>query len=749
MKNWFIKLLIVFLSFPGLAFAQTLEGIVYGIDEQKKAMPDGRQEAPLSFANVHWLGTNEGAVTDIDGNFTLNRNPKTQIKLVVSFTGYVSDTLSISNETFLTVKLKSSVELSQVTIEGKQQSTFLSRIDPILTEKITGAELQKAACCNLSESFTTNASVDVVYTDALSGAKKIQLLGLDGIYTQIQGEMIPMIRGLSSAYGLGFVPGTWIESIQVSKGTGSVVNGYEQMAGQINLEFLKPDAEKADKLFVNVYGSSGGRGEVNIHTGTKFNQKLSTMLFLHGNTVLRQNDNNHDGFMDTPRQQQYNFFNRWKYHSGKRIEMQLNIKGVYENKTGGQTDEAFEEHSGHSAMEKYLIKVLTKQLEVSNKTGLMFPGNLDRSLGLITSVRYHEMNSLFGLKRYSGTEKTLYANLIYQDKVVNGDNKIRAGVSFLLDDFVETYNDSLFTRREIVPGAFAEYSYNNMSTFSFVAGVRGDYHNLYGFMFNPRVNIKINIAEETIFRVAAGRGFRVANPFAENASVLASARTVIVKEKLMPEIAWNYGVSLSQSFRLFGRDASISADYFYTNFLNQVVVDLDYSAREVSFYNLDGKSYSNSFQVEAAIEPLKQFSVKTAYKYYDVRSTYAGTLMRKPMTTAGRMLLNFGYFTRFEKWKFDLTLQRFGRSRLPGTTENPAKYQRANYSAPYFTINAQVTKKFKRFEVYLGGENLTNFMQRGAIVAAADPFGPYFDASMVWGPGMGAVVYAGLRFAIK
>lgn len=742
MKNIVIKSLIVILLSPLWIFAQSIEGVVFGIDENKK-------ETPLPGANIYWLGTSEGTTTDAAGKFSLKTPATFPAKLLTSFIGYTNDTLEVNEKNKITIKLKSNVTLSEVTIQEKQQSTFLSRIEPILTEKITSAELQKAACCNLSESFTTNASVDVVYTDAVSGAKKIQLLGLDGIYSQIQGEMIPLIRGLSSAYGLGFVPGTWIESIQISKGTGSVVNGYEQMAGQINLEFLKPDAENADKLFVNVYSSSGGRGEVNIHTGTKFNEKLSTMLFLHGNSIFRQNDSNHDGFMDTPLQQQYNFYNRWKYHSGKRIESQLNIKGIYETKTGGQTDKAFEEHAGHGGMEKYLIKIETKQAEVSNKTGLMFPGNPDRSLGLITSARYHEIVSSFGLKKYSGTEKTLYANLIYQDKIVNADNKIRTGVSFLLDDFVETYNDSLFTRREIVPGIFAEYSYNNLSTFSFVAGVRGDYHNLYGFMFNPRVNIKINLAEETILRLAVGRGFRVANPFAENASVLASARTVIVREKLLPESAWNYGISLSQGFHLFGREASFSTDYFRTNFLNQVVVDLDYSAREVSFYNLDGVSYSNSFQAEIAVEPFKQFSAKAAYKYYDVRTTYSGILIRTPMTTLSRMLVNFAYFTRFEKWKFDLTMQRFGRSRLPGTTENPQGFQRENYSAPYLTINSQITKKFKRFEVYLGGENLTNFMQRGAIVSAADPFSPYFDASMVWGPGMGAVVYAGLRVAVK
>ncbi len=735
MKNIFLKSFLILSFSPAVAFGQMLDGIVLGIDEQGK-------ESPLPSANLHWSGTSEGTFADLDGKFMLNipiaiGTAQLPAKLVASFIGYVNDTIEITTQTFITIKLKSNVKLGEVTIAEKQQTTFLSRIDPILTEKITNKELQKAACCNLSESFTTNASVDVVYTDAVSGAKKIQLLGLDGIYTQIQGEMIPLIRGLSSAYGLGFVPGTWLESIQVSKGTGSVVNGYEQIAGQINLEYLKPDVENADKFFVNVYGSSGGRAEANIHTGTKFNQKLSTLLFLHANTILRQNDNNHDGFMDTPMQQQYNFYNRWKYHTGKWIESQLNVKGVYENKTGGQTDKGFQEHPAPSI---YQIKIQTKQFEVSNKTGFLFPGNLDRSIGLITSARYHEIVSSFGLKTYTGTEKTLYANLIYQDKIINGDNKIRAGASFMLDDFVQHYNDSLFTRREIVPGAFAEYSYNNMSTLSIVAGVRGDYHNLYGFMFNPRLNVKVNLAEETVLRFAAGRGFRVANPFAENASVLASARTVIVKEKLLPEIAWNYGVSFSQGFKLFGRESTFSLDFFRTSFLNQVVVDLDYSARQVSFYNLKGESYSNSFQAEVSIEPLKQFSVKAAYKYYDVRSTYSGMLLRKPMTTVGRMLLNLAYFTRFEKWKFDLTLQRFGKSRLPSTAENPTEYQRKNYSSPYLTLNAQVTKKFKRFDVYLGGENITNFMQRGAIVAAGDPFGPYFDASMIWGPGMGAVV---------
>lgn len=741
MKIIFLIPIFIVLSAPFSVFAQILQGEVKGKENENKTIA-------LPYSNLFWLGTNEGTVADENGKFSIPKPAQLPAKLVVSFIGYANDTLTVNAETFLSITLKSAAKLEEVRIEETRQSTFLSRIDPILTEKITNKELQKAACCNLSESFTTNASVDVVYTDAVSGAKKIQLLGLDGIYTQIQGEMIPLIRGLSSAYGLGFVPGTWIESIQISKGTGSVVNGYEQMAGQINLEYLKPDAEDADKLFVNIYGSSGGRTEANIHAGKMLNEKIGTLLFLHGNSIFRQNDMNHDGFMDSPLQQQYNIYNRWKYHSGKRIESQLNLKGVYETKTGGQTDKAHEEHAGQG-IEKYIINIETKQVELSNKTGLMFPDRPNRSLGVITAARYHELNSTFGLKKYSGTEKTFYANLIYQDEIVNCDNKIKAGISFLFDDFTERYNDSLFTRREIVPGIFAEYTYNNLSTFSVVAGVRGDYHNLFGFMINPRLNVKINLTEKTILRLAGGRGFRVANPFAENASVMASSRNIIVAEKLLPETAWNYGISLTQEFQLFGNEATASADFFRTDFINQVITDLDYSAREVRFYNLRGKSYSNSFQAEIATEPLERFTVKAAYKYHDVRATYSGTLMRKPLTTIGKTLLNLAYFTRFEKWKFDVTLNRFGRSRLPGTAENPDAFQRENFSKSFFTLNAQVTKKFKRFDVYLGGENITNFMQQGAIISSADPFSPYFDASMIWGPGMGAVAYAGLRWSLK
>ncbi len=732
--------LIILLLYADSIIAQNISGKIVGTDDK------GKKEV-LPGANVYWQGTNIGTTTDLDGKFQIANPDTIPSQLIVSMMGFLNDTISVTqpNQT-VDVVLKNSVTLTAVEVSEKQSTTLNKLFTPINTEVISGKELLKAACCNLSESFSTNASVDVAFTDAVSGAKKIQMLGLDGVYTQILSENMPMLRGLSAAYGINYIPGTWIENILVTKGTGSVVNGYESISGQINLEFLKPQEQK-NRVFINVYGNQKGRAEANLHLAKKINTKLSTMLFSHASSNTMKQDMNKDGFLDMPLTQQYNVFNRWDFHNQKNFEAQFGIKGLYETRQGGQTNFVYAPERDSS--NNYGIGINTKSLEYFSKTGFMFPSKPYKSVGIQTSGKWQEQDMYFGLRDYKGVQKNFYANVIYANIINNTNHKYKLGASYLLDDYNEKFNDTAFARTESVPGVFAEYTYSNPEKISLVAGVRADYHNIHGMFYTPRLHLRWNATKKTTFRLSGGRGFRTSNVFVENQSVFASSRQIVMNEKLNPEIAWNYGVSANQQFKLFDHEAFINVDFFRTDFENQVIVDLDQHVNKVVFYNLKGESYSHSLQVDMGLEPIESFAVKLAYKWYDVKTTYNYELMDKPYVPKHRVMVNLAYATYMEKWKFDFTTNWLGQSRIPSTVLSPVEYQLPKKSKEYFLLNAQITKKFRKFETYLGCENILNYTQKNPIVASENPFGPNFDASMIYAPVEGRVIYVGLRMEIK
>jgi outer membrane receptor for ferrienterochelin and colicins len=738
--NRLLILLFIF-CFHHYLVAQQLTGKVLGENEK------GIQEN-LPAANVYWQGTTIGTTTDLDGLFQLSIPDSLPARLIISSVGFESDTILVSSNLSkeITILLKGMVSLDVIEIEEKQSTTMNKIFTPINEEVISSKELLKAACCNLSESFSTNASVDVAFTDAVSGAKKIQMLGLDGIYTQVLSENMPLLRGLSAAYGLNYIPGTWVENILVTKGTGSVVNGYESISGQINLEFLKPQEQKK-RFFINVYGNLNGRAEANFHVAKKLNKKWSTLLFTHASSNFMKQDMNKDGFLDMPLTQQYNVFNRWDFHNQKNFEAQFGIRGLYETRQGGQTN--FNYNADYGKTNLYGIGIITKQLEYFSKTGFMFPSRPYKSVGIQTSGKIQQQQMYFGKRTYTGEQKNFYANVIYANIINNTNHKYKLGTSYLLDDYSESYNDSAFARTESVPGVFAEYTYTHPDNFSLVAGVRADYHNLYGLFYTPRLHLRYNVTKKTTLRFSAGRGFRTSNVFIENQSVFASSRKVIVQETFKPEIAWNYGVSVNQQFKLFGNEAFINVDFFRTDFENQIVVDLDQNTNQVVFYNLKGESYSHSLQTDFGFTPFKSFDVKLAYKWYDVKTTYNYELLDKPYVPKHRVMLNMAYATYMDIWKFDFTTNWFGQSRLPSTVLNPLEYQLPKKSRDYFLMQAQITKKFRKFDVYVGCENILNYTQSNPILSAADPNGQYFDASMIYAPIEGRIVYFGLRMEIK
>jgi outer membrane receptor for ferrienterochelin and colicins len=789
---------ILFIAFFQHAAGQNIVGYVYEVN-------DDNEKSFLPGVNIVWMGTTSGTASDANGRFVLSKSGTKTTQLVVSLMGYKTDTIEVKKElTKVDIQMiPETIQLQEVEIKAKVNKTFVSRLSPRKVQVVTEGELQRAACCNLSESFETNASIDVSYTDAITGAKQIQLLGLSGIYSQIQTENIPSIRGMASAYGLNYIPGPWMESIQISKGTASVINGYESITGQINVEYKKPHG--ADKLYVNLFGNSNGRMEANLSSGYELNEKWSTLLLVHGDyfgnkinkintttiNVEGEKETLDENFMDIPLLNTINLFNRWEYDS-KRYETRFGIKYLSEKRNGGTLD--FDKNTFELDTSKinqqalpYGFELKTRRTEAFWKNGFLFPGKEWKSLGIIFSAVNHEQNGFFGVNNYFGHERSFYANMIYQSIIGNTNHKFSTGLSYLLDDFKEGYDQIQFTyiyqtlppnqtltmhdivtlspetnltpvnynfdRKESIPGAFFEYTYTYLDKLTFIAGIRADHHNKSGLFITPRANLRYQITESAVVRLSGGLGYRSANIISENISLLASQRELVLKETLNQEKAVNYGISFMKEFRLFKRPAEFDLDLYRTDFINQVIIDTDTDPTKVYFYNLEdgGKSYANSFQAQLTTEPFEQFTVLLAFRVNDSKQTINDTLRMRSLVNKYKGLVTLSYATNFDKWKFDLTAQFNGSARISPQYLMPEIVRRDYDNSPaYMVLLAQITKKFKHnFEVYLGGENLTGFLQEDPITEPFIPYHTHFDTMMVWGPIVGPTIYAGLRYSLK
>ncbi len=723
----------------------TVKGIV--LETSKKG-----KFTPLYGASVVWLGSHMGVSTDSTGVFAIKHNGADS-RLVISYSGYTADTITVGNMQELKIILATNKQLNEVTVTSMQRSTYLSSLNPIRTQIMTDRELFKAACCNLSESFETNPSVDVSYNDAVTGSKQIQLLGLSGNYTQLTVENLPGPRGIATPLGLNSIAGPWVESIQLTKGIGSVANGYESIAGQINVELKKP--ENSEKLFANMYVNDFGKTDLNLNLSKKIGSKWATGLLLHDDFLSNKKvDFNKDGFRDQPTGNQFSLINRWKYDDSKGFLAQFGVKLLNDKKTGGEV--GYDPVMDKNTTNKYGLGINTDRYEIFAKIGYVFPEKKYKSIGLQLSAIDHQQKSYFGLTTYNATQQNFYANLIYQSIISSTIHKFRTGISFLQDNYNEDFKAVNYKRKETVPGAFFEYTYTPNDKVTVVAGLRGDHNNLFGYFATPRLHVRYEPVKGTTLRLSAGRGQRTANIFAENTSVFVSSRQVNIITDLPgkayglnAEVAWNKGLSIDQKFKAFSRNALLSVDFFRNDFTNQVVVDME-NPRLVQFYNLQGKSYSNSFQVEINVVPLKMLDVRLAYRYFDVKTTYSGKLLQRPLIASNRAFINFDYGVA--GFKLDYTISYNGKKRIPNTAANPIAYQRNDYSPDFVLMNAQISKtvgKKHPMDFYIGAENLTNYFQHDVIVAANQPFSPYFDASLVWGPVTGRMFYAGWRYKIK
>ena len=745
MKNY---LYILFISIGFIGYSQEqLKGVVLENSSSK--------EVPLQGANVFWLNSTVGAVTAEDGTFSLPYKFSYN-KLVISYVGFKTDTVIVSENRYIKHVLQSSDELDAVTVTSRKQATTKSYLKATNTFTVSSEELLKAACCNLSESFETNPSIDVNFADAVTGTKQIKMLGLNSPYILIATENIPAIRGASQAYGLSFIPGTWVESIQITKGAGSVVNGFESIAGQINAELVKPITD--NKLFVNTYVGINGRLELNTHINKKVSDRWSGGLYIHGNLRNQKFDRNDDSFLDVPLKEQINIMNRWQYTNPvKGVVSFINLRYINDNTQSGQID--FDPGRDMGTTNFWGSEIDTERFEVTTKLGYVNPEIPYQSLGFQTAFSQHNQESYFGLNVYDIKHTSFYSNLVYNSIITDSRHKIKTGLTFTYDNYDELVNIDNYERTENSFGGFFEYSYDDLDKLTLTAGIRADQHNRFGFFITPRLHVRYTPWEKSAFRTSIGRGIKSANIFAETQNMFSSSRQINILGiggkiyGLDPEIAWNYGFSYLQGFNLFERKADVTLDFYRTDFENQVITDWE-NPSEINFYNLEGESFANSFQLEFNYNAFENFDFRMAYKFYDIQTDYLSGRLDNPLIPKHRLFANASYKTELttngSQWKFDATYNWLSKQRFPNTDASAPEFQLDEYSPTIGTLNLQMTKVFSpSFEIYIGGENVTNVRQSNPIISPDNPFGSNFDSNFVYGPIFGSMYYAGLRFKMN
>lgn len=735
---------VVGLLFPAIIQAQTISG---------KVTSDKNE--PLAGAYVYWEGSSVVVSTNTEGAFEIASNNMHGKRLIASFVGHVADTVDAHNKRKIQFTLKETKTLDEVVVTGQRGGVLISSLKPLKVEQITTTELKKAACCDLAGCFDTQNTVQPQTTNIITNSKELRILGLSGVYNQVLIDGLPMIQGLTYTYGISSIPGTMVDNIHISKGANSVIQGYESISGQINVETKEP--AHADRLFLNAY--------INSYSEKHFNAQYSYRKGKWGNlsafhTVQPANkiDKDGDSFLDLPLLTRYSLVNKWQYGNENKWgwNSRIGLRFLNESRVGGQ--ELYNSDADKGSVSIYGQSVKINQPEIWTKTAYRF--NDRHSIAFLFSGFYQDQESVFGTVDYKAKQANVYGNI--QHQMHFGENALTAGVSFRhlnLDETVafsdtflhRTYNGK-YLREENIPGVFAENTMHLLNDrMALITGVRGDYHNEHGFIFTPRMLVKFDITPQTIVRASAGTGWRTVNLFSENIGLLASSRDIVIQEELQPEKALNLGLNFTQKFHSENEVVSgyFSADYYRTDFSNLISPDYDTDPTKAYVSNYKGESVSNGFQAELNLKLFELYDFKVGYNFLDVFSRDNGEKKILPFNPKHKVLTSFSFKPRSNRFSFDINMHWFGEQRLPNTSSNPVAYQRPGFSEPYTLFNMQFTYNFKKFEIYTGCENIFNYRQNEPIISWQNPFSPYFDTSSAWGPTRGRELYVGVRFRIN
>ncbi|MDC1068873.1 carboxypeptidase-like regulatory domain-containing protein [Candidatus Kapabacteria bacterium] len=734
-------ILLVFLTSISNSNSKMIHGNVYGFDS------DGNK-SELAGVQVWWLGTELGGISNDSGHFMFDLHPNSNT-LVFQIKGYPNDTLVVDDKNkFIEHILKTYSSGKDVIVEAIEPNRIINSESIQNEEILTGRHLGKLACCNLSEAFESDPSVNVEYTDPVSGSKQIKLMGLHGKYSQIMIEKISFVRGLNIPFGLSYLPGPWIESISISKGAADVSTGFESTTGQINVELKKPNSEISDGL-INLFLDAGNRLELNSVFNKKIDDRVSMVSMFNINIIPNLNDLNNDGLIDRPATRSMNFSNKFKFE-GNTAKAQVGIRFLIDERES-----------------EYITNSFNSNFDISNTRGELFfkGGDLlgeNYSVGITGSLSWQEnnTNNLLGKihNEFNLTNNSAQINLIV-DRTLDGvndnsKNVLSFGASLLYDDFsneiisdIETVNKFSY----ITPGIFVSYKNMSFKYIDFSLGLRADYNYLDQVFVTPRSHIKIKPLDNLDLRISGGRGLRYANALAENVFLFlydenANYLSLVNFEQQAMESAWNYGATLNYSFSLGLENISFSAEYFMTDFNNRVVIDqYRYGGVYSPVIYETSNAYSESYGVDLIL-PFTDFveistSGRIQNSFFENQNS---KLIREPLSSIVKSVNTVNYDIKSIDLSLRFTGTYFGQGKRTVLRENSDTFQ--NYN-PFWIFGGQINKNFEKqgFEIYFGINNLTSYTIFEDSADSQAIAGNYFGTDL-WGPLMGRNIYIGINW---
>lgn len=734
-KNQLLKIKIIFFCLLSISsvFSQTLSGII-------------KDDTGLNLegVSVFFLNTNIGTATDQNGAFVLFRKNKEQ-KLVVSYTGFKTDTLNIPLEqNFIKLSLNSGQKLNEVTVNAKRQSNSFSLLNPLNVESITSQEFKKAACCSLSESFQTGNTIDVSYNNAVTGSKEIIFLGLRGIYTQLLLENFRFFNGILTSQGFDFIPGTWLDNINILKGASTSIYGPQSMTGAINVGLKKPD--KDHRIYSNAFLDYHGRLELNQHFNKSWSAARHSGIYAHYSNHQGFRDHNNDGFKDDARAQKFALLQRNTLF-GRKMEGQINFYGLYEDKNGGQLKN----------VGNYNFNQKTSHIQAFGNLGYVGYANPDRNSGSIWELSLSNIDAYYGteLNPFKAKEFRFLGQVFYSEIFSEGKHKINIGPNVNINIAEENYIADKRTYKEITPSLFFDYDYaigkienTDLKKLHITLSQRLDYVKSSKLYYIPRLSTRFNFDKSWTLRSSVGLGYRHPRVYSDNLNLFFVNYEKVFSNVPDIETSINYGINLVGKPLINNKELNFNLDFYITEFNNQLVTDLeqiDQNFNILKYYNVVGNSNTKSLGITVSYPIVFGISAKIGMKYTDNITGYEHGNKQTPFIAKRREMTSLDYESNNKKWTANLTGQWIGKMRIPQKVNETE----STYSKEYFLLQSTVNYILPKIEFYIGCENITNYTQHHAILSADAPFSRTFNATEIYAPINGIKPFIGFRYKFK
>lgn len=703
---------------PAITLAQSATGTIEGT-----VTGDGE---PVLGANVTITETQRGTSTNTNGNFRIENIIPGTYKLSVSAVGYNSNSQAISIEANEVLKLKISLnskteELGQVVVTGTMRETFVKE-SPVKVQVVSNKHLQNTGANNLMESVNFLNGLYQEVSCGVCSTNSVRINGMDGPYTAILIDGMPIMGALASVYGLNGINTSSIRNIEIIKGPNSTLYGSEAMGGVINV--ITQDPSTAPRLAIDGSFSTHEEANLSLTHAAKWDN-TQTLIGVDGTYFDTFLDQNKDGFADVTKRKKLSLFNKWIFDRENARQFDLAFKLYLEDRLGG-TEDYNKDLRGSD--EIYGESITTKRFEMLGNYDLPISAEDIRAE---FSYSYHQQDSYYGTYHYKADQQIYFTNLIW-DKRFTPWRQLLVGATSRIDVLDQTFDGihlgqgSRDTR--IIPGIFAQYEHNFNENIKALGGMRIDQYNEHGLIYSPRINTKFDFSDHTTLRLNGGTGFRIVNLFTEEHEALSGSRRVVIEEELNPERSINGTMNLNQIVDIGTSVLNIDLDLFYSHFSNQIIPDYS-RASEIQYRNLDGFSVSRGISLNAAHNFPSPLQYSIGFTYQDVFESNNGVQTRIHFAPEWSGVFTASYTIPATK------ISAYYSGRIVGNMKLP-KYEGYITESPVFSEhNLKLSHEFSdQKSVYLTVKNLGNYTQKNPIISPSQPFSDEFATDHVYGP---------------